>query len=376
MVTKNKIENRLTSKGLNSYFIINDTSYLEDENCNQSEGIFYQNTPSKDDTPNMSVETPKHKNFETPVTSEIHVQDVTARLIANKAFFMNEIYELKREILCLKTKVSNWESLNQSFDDNNIIKNLESQISLLQQENSIIKTELKNKQKTIESLLVYNNNQLITETSTKEVNQKNATLPKQQGKPSNDNSKHHIDIGKPNNNKNKVQSSNHITSKKKVTIVGDSILKYVRREDVSTKQHNTRVLFHLGATTEDMLDFVKPIVRRKPDYLLIHSGSNDLTKGVNTIKKVKKLTKVIRELDTDEEIKLGFSSITCRKDRDLDDKIKEVNDKLEKYCKSKGFIFVDNKNIDESCLNNSKLHLNKNGTNMLLRNFKRSLYQG
>ena len=378
MVTKNMIENRPTNKGLDSFFVVTNPSDIEDRICDKSEENVNQFTPPKDDTKNMSVETPKHKNIETPALYENHVQDITARLVANKAFFMNEIYELKKEIICLKTKVSDWENSNLNLDDKNIIKNLELQISFLQQENSFIKIELQQKQQTIESLLKYNNHQSTKDSSTKEINKKNSTQPEQRGKPSSDSNKNTIDIGKPNHNNNSNQSSNNITKKerKKVTIVGDSMIKYVRREELSSRHHNARVLSHPGATTDDMLDYVKPIVRKKPDYLLIHTGTNDLTNGVNTMKKVKKLTKIIRELDKDEEIKLAFSSIIHRTDKDLTDEITEVNGKLERYCESKGFMFINNNNIGESCLNNSKLHLNKNGTNILLRNFKKSLYEG
>ena len=37
-----------------------------------------------------------------------------------------------------------------------------------------------------------------------------------------------------------------------------------------------------------MLDYIKPTVRRKPDVLVIHTGTNDLTNGVNTMKEVMK----------------------------------------------------------------------------------------
>ena len=46
-----------------------------------------------------------------------------------------------------------------------------------------------------------------------------------------------------------------------------------------------------------MPDYFKPIAWRKPDTLIIHTGTNDLTNGVNTMKKVRKLVKVVRETD-------------------------------------------------------------------------------
>ena len=49
--------------------------------------------------------------------------------------------------------------------------------------------------------------------------------------------------------------------------------------------------------------------------------------------------------------------------------------KLIKYCETKGFVFNENDNISESGLNNSKLHLNEKGTNILTQNIKRSFNQ-
>ena len=104
------------------------------------------------------------------------------------------------------------------------------------------------------------------------------------------------------------------------------------------------------------------IARKKLGTLIIHVGTNDLTKGINTMKKVRKCVEVIREIDKTENIQIGFSSIIQRADKDFSNEIKETNIKLKNYCLGKGFIFVNNDNINELCLNNIKLHLNKKGT--------------
>ena len=69
------------------------------------------------------------------------------------------------------------------------------------------------------------------------------------------------------------------------------------------------------------------------------------------MKKVRKLVKVVREIDNSEKIN--------RKDKHLEDERNEVNMKIKKYCEGKGFVFIENDNISESGLNNSKLHLLK-----------------
>ena len=47
---------------------------------------------------------------------------------------------------------------------------------------------------------------------------------------------------------------------------------------------NIKLNTRLRSSTEDMLDYIKPIERRKPDTLIILTGTNDLTNGVNTMK--------------------------------------------------------------------------------------------
>ena len=47
---------------------------------------------------------------------------------------------------------------------------------------------------------------------------------------------------------------------------------------------NIKLITHLRSSTGDMLDYIKPIERRKPDTLIIHTGTNELSNGVNTMK--------------------------------------------------------------------------------------------
>ena len=77
---------------------------------------------------------------------------------------------------------------------------------------------------------------------------------------------------------------------------------------------------------------------------------------------------VIRELGNTQKIQIGFSSIIQKADNDFSNEIKETNINLKNFCLGKGFIFVDNGNINESCLDNSKLHLNRKGTQRLAKN--------
>ena len=258
---------------------------------------------------------------------------------------MNEIYELKQEIESLKQTVCCGENFSGN-QNNNIFENLELQFSLLQQENNFLKTEINQKQKTIDKLLDLN---WLQSKGQYKVNDDNKTdknkveMPQlHNGNPSVNvydvNKKLSHNSGKPENDNIKIKSSGD--SKTKIMVVGDSLVKYLRREELPSKKNNVKVITHSGSTTEDMLDYIEPIARRKPDTLIIHSGTNDLTNGVNTMKKVRKLVKAICEIGESAKIKINFSSVILCKDKDLEDERNEVNMKLKKYCEGKGFLFI------------------------------------
>ena len=179
------------------------------------------------------------------------------------------------------------------------------------------------------------------------------------------------DVKQRSNHHNNPNQNSNIS--KKVMVIGGSIVKYLRSDELSSTDRSITVMKHPGCSSEDMVDYVKPIARKKPDTLIIHVGKNDLKKGDNTMKKVRKCVEVIREIDNTENIEIEFSSIIQSANKDFSNEIKETNIKLKNYCSGNGFIFVDNDNINESCLNNSKLHLNKKRTQRLAKNILSSL---
>ena len=126
---------------------------------------------------------------------------------------------------------------------------------------------------------------------------------------------------------------------------------------------------HPGASTEDMIDHIKPAIRKNPDIVVIHTGANDLQNNCNIVKKTKELVSAVKEVDKDNSTKIAFSSIIDLEDEDFKDKTNDVNNKLKNYCNSAGMDFIDNSNIDGSCLNRGKLHLNRKETAALAKKF-------
>ena len=180
--------------------------------------------------------------------------------------------------------------------------------------------------------------------------------------------------GNPNNEhiRNTRNDSNN-NMRKKITVIGDSMVKFLRSDEMSSINNAVNIMKHLGFTTDDMVDYGRPVTLKKPDVIIMHVGMNDMTRGVNTMSKVWKIVCAIQEVDSTRNIQLCFSSIVERADKDYSKEIKNINTRLKSYCLGKGMIFVANSNIYKSCLNNSKLHLSEKGSQLLSQNFLRSL---
>ena len=83
-------------------------------------------------------------------------------------------------------------------------------------------------------------------------------------------------------------------NKDSVIFVSDSMIKHVNDHNIS-HSHTVKVRPNPGASTHDLLDYVKTAMQKKPKVLVIHTGTNDIQQEINTMKMIKKLIKVIKE---------------------------------------------------------------------------------
>ena len=164
--------------------------------------------------------------------------------------------------------------------------------------------------------------------------------------------------------------------RKRVMVVGDSIVKFVLDHKLSSVEAKVTVHPQSGSTVEDLEDYIKPIIRKKPDEIILHVGTNDLASQQGAVEiagNIASLGKTVSRAG----IKVTISSITARNRKHEDhlkDKLTRVNDSLKRIASENRFGFIDNSNIDPSCLNRSYLHLNPTGTKKLIDNFKGDLY--
>ena len=122
--------------------------------------------------------------------------------------------------------------------------------------------------------------------------------------------------------------------------------------------HKQKIENFLGSTSEKILKKLDVIIKEKPDDLVVHVGTNDITNNVNLLTNVKKIfNKVSKELPS---TSIAFSSIINRKNKtNIQKTLADTNARLKNFCKKKGISFIDNSGIKEFHLGKRKLYLNK-----------------
>ena len=154
---------------------------------------------------------------------------------------------------------------------------------------------------------------------------------------------------------------------KHIEIVGDSMINNINDRGMSCGG-NVKLRKYPGCTTDDLKDYIKPTVIKGPDAIIIHSGTNDITNGIDTVNNLSTIINRIKRRSPNS--KIAISSIVTRKDRpNLDKKVSEFNINIKEFRKENLIDYICNDSITDSCLGAKKLHLNKKGCAYLANNF-------
>ena len=102
--------------------------------------------------------------------------------------------------------------------------------------------------------------------------------------------------------------------KTNIVFIGDLMIKNVSGRDVSCRD-SIKIRLHPGASTEDLVDQIKPAIREKPDILVIHIGTNDLQNNCSIAKKAKK------QVGKEHSVKTAFCRIIICEDEDFQDSL-------------------------------------------------------
>ena len=142
------------------------------------------------------------------------------------------------------------------------------------------------------------------------------------------------------------------------------------KELLSNKKHQVKVRCCRGATVEDMFDYVKSILKRKPDYVVLDVGTNnakDMTSR-NILDKLLQLKTAV--LDSDKKCKVILSQPMTRVD---DGKAGFTISKLNDLLEEMDIPIVKNRNITVGYLASKGLHLNPHGIARFAMNLKASI---
>ena len=161
-------------------------------------------------------------------------------------------------------------------------------------------------------------------------------------------------------------STDHMRKKKLVFIAGDSIIQHVQGWDLSTNDKHVAVKSFSGARIADMEDYLKPLLRKEPDEIILHVGTNNI-RDESPRSVAEGIVNVVTQIQQDfPSTRLAISPLLPRSDNlELNDKIKEANKILKSFCSSRGLTLLRVTNIDLTCLNRRGVHLNRKGSSLL-----------
>ena len=158
---------------------------------------------------------------------------------------------------------------------------------------------------------------------------------------------------------------NHDQSSK-VVIIGDSMLNNINGRGLS-KTNKVDVLKFPDATSADIVTKIDDVLDEKPESIIIHAGTNDLTNDINLLSNVKKIVNKTNKISPNTILK--FSNIIVRKDKRYIEKTRaDTNSRLKNFCMQKNIDFLSNENIKEEHLGIKKLHLNRKGNSIFAKN--------
>ena len=155
------------------------------------------------------------------------------------------------------------------------------------------------------------------------------------------------------------------------------MIKHLSGFRMSKSDTKVQVSTFPGCTTLDMHDHIKPILRKKPDKLILHVGANGLKGRQSSTASAEEkisLAKSIERSNTVTELSIS-GLVTHSDDKALTNKVDQVNAVVKQSCQQKQWKFIDHNNITFDHLNQSKIHLNKVETSLMACNFSKHIYQ-
>ena len=149
-------------------------------------------------------------------------------------------------------------------------------------------------------------------------------------------------------------------------IVGDSMLYGINESKIK----NAKVRIFPGASIEDLVYHLTPLLRQRPSAVVVHIGTNNCVDDHSRLIMRKLMNLKMYILSQSENCKIVFSSLINRNDNAKAQlTVNLVNEKLNDLQTDT----IDNSNIDLSYLGRKGLHMTPHGTGKLAVNIIRKL---
>ena len=172
----------------------------------------------------------------------------------------------------------------------------------------------------------------------------------------------------------KQNLKNHLRKaerKKRVFILGDSILKHVNSYEITKKLDNCKVYVKIfsGEKIKCMEDYAQTTIRTNPDHIVIYLGTNDLSSKKESAGISSAIVYLTLKLKSG-TCQVSVSNLTTRNDQ-YRKKALEVNQHLKVLCREKNINIIDHtKTITiRHHLNGCRLHLNLKGNKIFTEKF-------
>ena len=148
-----------------------------------------------------------------------------------------------------------------------------------------------------------------------------------------------------------------------------SIIKNIQCWRLSDCNNHIVVKSFGGANCSDMEDYLKPVTRKEPERIILHIGTNDLSKNTSPDQIAQGIINLGIQINQNfPQTKITTSDTLPRTDKsNLLAKANQVNSIVRKYCDRHKWGSTNHKSINETCLNARGLHLNKKGTALIAK---------
>ena len=124
-------------------------------------------------------------------------------------------------------------------------------------------------------------------------------------------------------------------------IAGDSILKNLQERKI-TRSAKVKVSSFPGCTIMDMRDHIKPVLRRNPNAIVMHVGTNSLRSSASVHNCAEEIVNLATMISNESSADLVISGIILRSDDEvLVVKVSGVNKILKTFGNQNGWGYVD-----------------------------------